>query len=81
MLLSCKGYGPNTAILPLLNGMRQLDVLDARFGRDHVLGGMCAVVTMLQDDGHLATYEARRSREVAAAGKPLPALVIPADLR
>src|SRR5579862_8060020 len=46
VLLSCKAYdldsaiaafapavGPQTAILPLLNGMRHLDVLDARFGR------------------------------------------------
>jgi 2-dehydropantoate 2-reductase len=64
VLLSCKAFdlddaiasfapavGPQTAILPLLNGMRHLDVLDARFGRDHVLGGMCAVATQLQDDG------------------------------
>ena len=45
ILLSCKAYhlpqviedmapavGPHTAILPVLNGMRHLDLLDARFG-------------------------------------------------
>jgi 2-dehydropantoate 2-reductase len=45
VLLSCKAYdlagainafapavGPETAILPLLNGMRHLDLLEARFG-------------------------------------------------
>jgi ketopantoate reductase len=30
--------GPDTAILPLLNGMRHLDILDRRFGAGHVLG-------------------------------------------
>jgi 2-dehydropantoate 2-reductase len=56
VLLSCKAYdldsaiasfapavGPNTAILPLLNGMRHLDVLDQRFGPAHVLGGQCFI--------------------------------------
>ena len=69
VLLSCKAFdlddaiasfapavGPNTAIVPLLNGMRQLDVLDARFGREQVLGGMCAVATMLQDDGTIVQF-------------------------
>src|SRR5687768_5052332 len=31
------GVGPQTAILPLLNGMGHLDRLDARFGAQHVL--------------------------------------------
>src|ERR1700740_2781298 len=51
VLLSCKAFdledaiksfapavGPQTAILPMLNGMRHLDVLDAKFGRERVLG-------------------------------------------
>lgn len=53
ILLSCKAYdlesamtsfapavGPDTMILPLLNGMRHLDALDQRFGAAHVLGGL-----------------------------------------
>ncbi|MGF7004579.1 ketopantoate reductase family protein [Aminobacter sp. BE322] len=56
VLLACKAYdldgaveaivpavGPSTLILPLLNGIRQLDVLDARFGRERVLGGLCHI--------------------------------------
>lgn len=62
VLLSCKAYdlesaiaafapavGPHTVILPLLNGMRHLDVLDARFGRDRVLGGQCLIAVALKD--------------------------------
>jgi 2-dehydropantoate 2-reductase len=60
VLLSCKAFdlddaiasfapavGPQTAILPLLNGMRHLDVLDARFGAARVLGGLCQIAATL----------------------------------
>ena len=63
-LLSCKGFdlddaiasfapavGPQTTILPLLNGMRHLDVLDARFGAHAVLGGFCAIASTMENDG------------------------------
>ncbi|MCU1404736.1 MAG: panE [Glaciihabitans sp.] len=43
--------GPRTLVLPLLNGMRHLDVLRERFGADRVLGGLCVVVAQLQNDG------------------------------
>jgi 2-dehydropantoate 2-reductase len=62
VLLSCKAYdladaitsfapavGPDTAILPLLNGMLHLDVLDQRFGRDRVLGGQCFIAVTVKD--------------------------------
>jgi 2-dehydropantoate 2-reductase len=62
VLLSCKAFdlndaiksfapavGPNTAILPLLNGMRHLDTLDAKFGRERVLGGLCAIAVTLNE--------------------------------
>ena len=32
--------GPGTAVLPVLNGVRHLDALASRFGRDRVLGGV-----------------------------------------
>ena len=35
--------GPETAIVPLLNGMRHLEILDERFGRARVLGGQCVI--------------------------------------
>jgi 2-dehydropantoate 2-reductase len=62
VLLSCKAFdlddaiksfapavGPNTAILPLLNGMRHLDALDAKFGPQRVLGGLCAIAVTLNE--------------------------------
>jgi 2-dehydropantoate 2-reductase len=56
ILLSCKAYdldaamesfaeavGPETMILPLLNGMAHIDRLTARFTRGNVLGGQCLI--------------------------------------
>jgi 2-dehydropantoate 2-reductase len=60
VLLSCKAFdlddaiksfapavGPQTSIIPLLNGMLHLDVLDKKFGRERVLGGLCAIAVTL----------------------------------
>jgi 2-dehydropantoate 2-reductase len=62
VLLSCKAFdledaiksfasavGPQTSIIPLLNGMLHLDVLDRKFGRERVLGGLCAIAVTLND--------------------------------
>jgi 2-dehydropantoate 2-reductase len=43
--------GPNTVVLPFLNGMRHLDTLVERFGEDRVYGGVCMVMTRLDEDG------------------------------
>ncbi len=43
--------GDGTAILPLLNGMRHLETLEARFGAERVLGGTTRVVADLDADG------------------------------
>jgi len=80
IVLSCKAYdldaaidsfapaiGPGTAILPLLNGMRHLDLLDERFGAARVLGGQCLISAKLDDrgsilhlnDSHLLTFGER----------------------
>lgn len=66
ILLSCKAYdlagamdafapavGPQTAILPILNGMAHLDRLAEQFGRDHVLGGLCVISSTLDADGRI----------------------------
>jgi 2-dehydropantoate 2-reductase len=66
ILLSCKAYdlaaaaesfapavGPNTAILPLLNGMKHLDFLAERFGGNAVLGGLAIISTTLDADGRI----------------------------
>ncbi|MFC5742846.1 2-dehydropantoate 2-reductase [Dyella tabacisoli] len=71
VLLSCKAYdlqsvmediapavGPHSTILPLLNGMRHLDLLDTRFGPQRVLGGQCIIAATLDAAGviqHLNT--------------------------
>ena len=62
VLLSCKAFdledaiksfapavGPQTAIIPLLNGMLHLDVLDKKFGAERVLGGLCAIAVTLNE--------------------------------
>src|SRR6202521_5948400 len=66
VLLSCKAFdlddaiksfapavGPQTAIIPLLNGMLHLDVLDDRFGKDRVLGGWCGIAATLDENRHV----------------------------
>jgi 2-dehydropantoate 2-reductase len=42
--------GPDTVIVPLLNGMRHLDVLTKEFA-GHVFGGLCMVAGTLEPDG------------------------------
>jgi 2-dehydropantoate 2-reductase len=47
------GVGPNSLVLPLLNGMRHLDVLDAHFGAQRVLGGLARISTTLDAEGRV----------------------------
>lgn len=64
VVLSCKAYdldsaieaiapavGARTTVLPLLNGLAHYPRLDARFGRDTVLGGLCFISAVLAADG------------------------------
>lgn len=64
VIVGCKAYdlaetmgsfaqavGPETAILPLLNGMRHLDDLQTRFGAARVLGGLCMISATLDSEG------------------------------
>jgi 2-dehydropantoate 2-reductase len=43
--------GPDTMIVPMLNGMRHIDLLVRRFGERPVLGGVCVVASMLDPLG------------------------------
>ena len=45
------GVGPDTAILPLLNGLVHLERLDRAFGPGRVLGGVAYVGAVLLPDG------------------------------
>ncbi|MES2185504.1 MAG: 2-dehydropantoate 2-reductase [Pseudomonadota bacterium] len=64
VIVGCKAYdleatmdsfapavGPQTMVIPLLNGLRQLDILAARFGAGKVLGGFCMISGALGADG------------------------------
>jgi 2-dehydropantoate 2-reductase len=66
ILLSVKAYslesamndfapavGPGTMILPVLNGMRHIDLLVAKFSEEAVLGGVCFVATEVDQDGRI----------------------------
>jgi 2-dehydropantoate 2-reductase len=48
-----KAVGPETMILPVLNGMRHIDELIERFGRQTVLGGLCRISTTLDAEGRI----------------------------
>ena len=48
-----RAVGPDTMVLPVLNGMRHLDTLTGRFGEKPVLGGVCVVATMLDEQGRV----------------------------
>lgn len=71
VLLSCKAYdldsaidaiapavGAHTTVLPILNGLAHYPVLDARFGRDRVLGGLCFISAVLAADGTIDHLDA-----------------------
>jgi 2-dehydropantoate 2-reductase len=42
-----------TMVLPLLNGIRHIELLTQRFGAAAVIGGVCRVATTLDDDGRI----------------------------
>jgi 2-dehydropantoate 2-reductase len=53
--------GANTMILPILNGLRHIDVLTARFGAEHVLGGLANVSAGLDADGRVVQFMANQT--------------------
>lgn len=79
VILACKAYdldsataaiapavGTGTAVLPLLNGLRHFETLDARFRKDRVLRGLCSIAVQLSSDGaieHLSGLHALRFGE------------------
>jgi 2-dehydropantoate 2-reductase len=74
--------GPDTMIFPVLNGMRHLAALTARFGEGPVLGGVCLVATMIDPQGRikqLAEFQqlvyGERSGEMSARVAALDAVM------
>lgn len=69
ILLACKAYdletaiaaiapaaGPDTLILPILNGMTHVERLQAAFGAGRVLGGLAKISAALAADGTVVQY-------------------------
>jgi 2-dehydropantoate 2-reductase len=74
VLLSCKAFdlddaiksfapavGPQTSVIPMLNGMLHLDILDAKFGRERVLGGLCAIAATLNEKREVVQLQPMQS--------------------
>jgi 2-dehydropantoate 2-reductase len=72
ILLACKAYdldsairaitpavGGDSAVLPLLNGIRHIDVLNQKFGEKQVLGGLTAINAALLPDGVIQQSQLR----------------------
>ncbi|MGP6463284.1 ketopantoate reductase family protein [Pantoea agglomerans] len=45
--------GPETLIMPILNGLRHIATLQQRFGEDKVIGGLCKINATLGDNGEV----------------------------
>lgn len=88
ILLSCKAYdldgaiesfapavGPDTLILPLLNGMQHMEVLQRRFGTEHVLGGQCLIASTLAVDRAIVHLNDLAAIAFGATGGGIPAQV------
>lgn len=71
VVLGCKAYdldsaiaaikpavGPNTTLVPLLNGLSHYALLDAAFGPERVLGGLCHIVASVGPDGEIVRQTA-----------------------
>lgn len=69
VVVSCKAFdldptmdaiapavGPDTAVLPVLNGMAHFGRLAQRFGDDKVLGGLCMISASLDAQGHVVHH-------------------------
>jgi len=91
VIVGCKAYdldatmesfaaavGPQTAILPMLNGMAHIDRLVARFGKERVLGGLCLISATLDPQGtvlHLNDMHALVFGELDGTASPRVAAI------
>ncbi len=81
VILSCKAYdldsamddmapamGPQTLILPLLNGVSHIDRLAARFGRERVLGGVAQAALLVTPAGEIRHFNTTHRLIIGARG-------------
>ena len=95
VVLTCKAYdldsaleavgpavGPDTIIMPLLNGLNHIDVLDSHFGAERVMGALCHIPITMDGDGvvrhlspiHRLIFGARRPEQRLMVDKLASAL-------
>ncbi|MGO4809038.1 2-dehydropantoate 2-reductase [Cupriavidus sp. 2MCAB6] len=67
-------HGKGAAILPLVNGLRAYETLDARYGRERVLGGVSYIATTLDASGAVVHQGAVDRLVVGARAEPAQAL-------
>ena len=85
IILSCKAYdlnsalesispaiGANSVVLPLLNGVAHLDTLDARFGRERVLGGVAQIAVTLAPSGEIRHLNRMHRLSIGSRCMPVP---------
>ncbi len=65
--------GPDTAVVPFLNGLDHMRALNGRFGRQRVLGGVVAVATTLAADGTVVQLAPGASLTIGEQDGPLTA--------
>lgn len=53
MLDIAPAVGPDTLIMPILNGMRHIETLRNRFGANKVIGGLCKINATLGSNGEI----------------------------
>lgn len=83
IILSCKAFdlddaiasfapavGPQTAIIPFLNGMNHLDTLDAKFGIERVMGGQCQIAATLNPQGEIVQLTPMHGMSFGERGTP-----------
>lgn len=73
--------GPDTAIVPVLNGIRHLDILNGAFGRSQVLGGVALLATQLDGNGDVRQLNDSVSLTIGAQdGQRTPVVERTSDL-
>lgn len=88
VLITCKAFdldaaiadfapavGPGTAILPLLNGLRHIDRLQARFGAEAVLGGRVLISATAGPEGVIQHLDKTHNLTFGEIGGPRSARV------
>ena len=45
--------GPETVVIPLLNGVEAHDMLSRALGAEHVMPGLCKLITIIDSPGHI----------------------------